>query len=101
MGMQFLGGLLSNPLFSNVIAPLLTQALNLVVPGLGAALAPLLPTLLPMAGQLLSGGGAMLAGGGSAGGLSIDGLGSLLSTVSGAFAAPTGAPAAAPAPRAA
>jgi hypothetical protein len=43
----------------------------------------------------------MLAGGGSAGGLSIDGLGSLLSTVAGAFAAPSGVSTIAPAARAA
>ena len=97
MGMQMLGGLLSNPLVANFIAPLLVQGLNFLVPGLGVALAPVLPVLLPLAGQALSAGGGMLAGsapgaGGAPAGGSPDALGGLLNTVVGAFAG-GGAPA--------
>ena len=91
MGMQLLGGLLSNPIVANFIAPALVQGLNFLVPGLGLALGPMLPMLLPLAGQALSAGGGMLAGGapgaGSApGGGSPDALGGILNTVVGAFA---------------
>jgi hypothetical protein len=91
MGMQVLGGILSNPLVANFIAPLLVQALNLV-PGLGVALAPILPFALPIAGQLLSAGGSMLAGGG-VGGMTPDALGGALGALGGAFggAAPVAA----------
>ncbi len=96
MGMQLLGGLLSNPLVANFIAPLLVQGLNFLVPGLGLALAPVLPVLLPLAGQALSAGGGMLAGTAGAGGAPAggppDALGGLLNTVVGAFAG-GGAPA--------
>lgn len=97
MGMQLLGGLLSNPLVADFIAPLLVQGLNVLVPGLGLALAPVLPVLLPIAGQALSAGGGMLAGsapgaGGAPAGGPPDALGGILSTVVGAFAG-GGAPA--------
>jgi hypothetical protein len=58
-GLACLGGLLSDPLVVNVLAPLLVQGLNLVVPGLGVALAPVLPIALPLVGQLLQNGGAL------------------------------------------
>jgi hypothetical protein len=98
MGMQLLGGLLGNPMVANFIAPLLVQGLNLLVPGLGVALAPILPVALPIVGQLLGAGGSMLAGGGAPGvgsapgGQSPDALAGLLQTVVGAFAG-GGAPA--------
>jgi hypothetical protein len=65
LGLQSLGGLLSNPLVANVLAPLLVQGLNLLVPGLGLAVAPVLPFALPLVGRLLSGGGGTLAAGAS------------------------------------
>jgi hypothetical protein len=97
MGMQLLGGLLGNPMVANFIAPLLVQGLNLLVPGLGVALAPILPVALPLVGQLLGAGGSMLAGGapgvgGSPGGQSPDAFAGILNTVVGAFAG-GGAPA--------
>lgn len=98
MGMQLLGGLLGNPMVANFLAPLLVQGLNFVVPGLGAALAPILPVALPIVGQLLGAGGSMLAGGGAPGvggapgGQSPDAFAGLLNTVVGAFAG-GGAPA--------
>jgi len=96
MGMQLLGGLLGNPMVANFIAPLLVQGLNLLVPGLGVALAPILPVALPLVGQLLGAGGSMLAGGGAGaaapGGQSPDAFAGLLQTVVGAFAG-GGAPA--------
>jgi len=64
MGLQVIGGLLSNPIVSNFIAPLLVQGLNALVPGLGVALAPILPVALPMVGMALSGIGSSMAGGG-------------------------------------
>ena len=71
MGMQFVGGLLANPLVSSFLAPLLVQGLNLIAPGLGVAIAPILPVALPIVGSLLSGAGGMIAGqaGGAPGGL--------------------------------
>jgi hypothetical protein len=90
MGMQLFGSLLSNPVVANFLAPLLAQALNLVAPGLGVALAPILPMALPLAGQMLSAGGGMLAGGG-VGGMTPDALGSALGSLGGAFAPPAAA----------
>jgi hypothetical protein len=60
VGLSFgvLGHLLSDPAVANVIAPLLVQGLNVVVPGLGAALAPVLPLVLPLVGQMFSAQGA-------------------------------------------
>lgn len=89
MGMQFLGGLLSNPMVANFIAPLLVQAINFVIPGAGAVIGPMMPFILPIAGQALSAGGSMLAGGGAAGapgGQSSDAFAGVLNTVVGAFA---------------
>ncbi len=102
MGMQLVGGLLSNPLVANFVAPLLVQGLNFLVPGLGVALAPILPIALPMVGQLLSGAGGMMAGGapgadigagGAPGGLSPDLLGGVFQGLIGAFGGGAGAPA--------
>jgi hypothetical protein len=62
-GLEQLAGLLTNPLVVDVLAPLLVQGLNLVVPGLGVALAPVLPIALPIVGQLLSGAGGVDANG--------------------------------------
>jgi hypothetical protein len=97
MGLQLLGGILGNPVVAGAIAPLLVQGLNFLVPGLGLALAPILPVALPIVGQLLGAGGAMLAGGapGSGGapmGQSPDAFAGMLNTVVGAFAG-GGAPA--------
>lgn len=63
LGLSALGGLLANPIVSGLLAPLLVQGLNLVVPGLGLALAPVLPFALPLVGQLLGGVGAHVGGG--------------------------------------
>lgn len=97
MGMQLLGGLLSNPIVANFIAPLLVQAINFVIPGAGAIIGPMMPFILPIAGQALSAGGSMLAGsapgaGGAPAAQSPDVFGGLLSSVIGGFAG-GGAPA--------
>jgi hypothetical protein len=98
MGMQVLGGILSNPIVANVIAPLLVQAVNVVLPGSGAILGPLMPVLLPIAGQALSMGGGLLAsqaggpGGGAPAGLPLDDLGGLLGGLSSAFGGAGGVP---------
>jgi hypothetical protein len=75
---------------AEVLAPLLVQALNLVVPGLGLALAPVLPVAFPIAGRLMAGAGQ--GGGGAAPDLTVilDALVAFGGAVPGSVATPAG-----------